>query len=103
MRRTIILAILLSGSQPALASSPDAWAQLKKQAERSCLTASGFRRPRISRAIIFDDTAGIVAMLVTGTYPQARLKGATGTNLCLYDRRTRKAVVEEAKGWSERP
>jgi hypothetical protein len=103
MRRTIILAILLSAPQPVLASSPDAWAQLNKQAERSCLVASGFRRPRVSRAIIFDDTVGVVAMLVTGTFTQARLKGAAGTNLCLYDRRTRKAVVEEAKGWSQRP
>jgi hypothetical protein len=102
MRRTIILAILLSASQPVLASSPDAWAALKQQAERSCIVASGLRRPRVSSAIIFDDTVGVVALLVTGTYPQARLKGATGTNLCLYDRRTRKAAVEEAKGWSER-
>jgi hypothetical protein len=103
MRRTIILAIFLSAPQPVLASSPDAWVQLKKQAERSCLAASGFRRSRVSRAIIFDDTVGVVAMLVTGTFTQARLKGATGTNLCLYDRRTRRAVVEEAKGWSQRP
>lgn len=42
-------------------------------------------------------------MLVTGTYTQARLKDATGTNLCLYNRRTRKAEVEEAKGWCHRP
>ena len=42
-------------------------------------------------------------MLVTGTYTQARLKGARGTSLCLYDRRTRKVAVEEAKGWSHRP
>lgn len=103
MRRTIILAIFLSASQPVLGSSPDAWAQLRKQAERSCIAASGLRRPRVSSAIIFDDTVGTVAMLVTGTYTQPRLKGATGTNLCLYDRRIRKAVVEEAKGWSERP
>jgi hypothetical protein len=103
MRRTIILAILLSASQPVLASSPDAWAALKKQAERSCIAASGFRRPRASSAIIFDDRVGIVAMLVTGTFTQARLRSATGTNLCLYNRRTRTAAVEEAKGWSERP
>jgi len=103
MRRTILLAILLSASQSVFASSPDAWAQLRKQAERSCLAASGFRGPRVSRAIIFNDTVGLVAMLVTGTYTQARLKGATGTSLCLYNRRTRKAEVEEAKGWSHRP
>jgi hypothetical protein len=30
------------------------------------------------------------------------MKGAKGTNLCLYNRRTGKAAVEEAKGWGER-
>jgi hypothetical protein len=99
----IILAILLSAPQPVLASSPGAWAELKKQAERSCIAASGLRRARVSSAIIFDDTMGALAMLVTGTYTQGRLKGATGTSLCLYDRRTRKVAVEEAKGWSHRP
>ena len=103
MHRLITLAILLSVSQPVLASSPDAWAQLRKQAERSCLAASGFRRPRVSRPIIFDDSVGVVAMLVAGDFKQTRLQGATGTNLCLYNRRTRRAAVEEAKGWSERP
>jgi hypothetical protein len=53
--------------------------------------------------VVFDDRTGFVALLVTGVYRQPRLNGATGTNLCLYDRRTRKVVVEEARGWREAP
>ena len=32
---------------------------------------------------------------MTGTYPQSHMKGATGTMLCLYNRRTKRAEVQE--------
>lgn len=38
----------------------------------------------------------IDARLVTGTYPQAHMKGAKGTMLCLYNRKTRRAETQEA-------
>jgi hypothetical protein len=86
---------------PASASTPAAWQQLQKQAERGCISASAFARPRVSNMIVFDDTTGVVALLVSGTFRQRHMKGATGTNLCLYNRQTKKAVVEEAKGWKD--
>jgi hypothetical protein len=52
--------------------------------------------------VIFDDVTRIVALLVSGTYSQRHMRGAKGTHLCLYNRITKKAVVEEAKGWAER-
>jgi hypothetical protein len=52
--------------------------------------------------IVFDDSTGVVAILVTGIFRQRLMDGASGTHLCLYNRRTKKAVVEEAKGWAER-
>jgi hypothetical protein len=52
--------------------------------------------------VVFDDATGVVALLVTGTYRQRHMKGASGTNLCLYNRKTKKAAVEEAKGWGDR-
>jgi hypothetical protein len=52
--------------------------------------------------IVFDDRTGVVALLVTGTHRSVQMKGATGTNLCLYNRNTRKAAVEEAQGWQSR-
>ncbi len=102
MHRLIILATASLLAAPASASTPAAWQQLQKQAERSCISASAFARPRVSNMIVFDDTTGVVALLVSGTFRQRHMKGATGTNLCLYNRKTKRAVVEEAKGWGER-
>jgi hypothetical protein len=102
MRRLTILAAASLLAAPASASPPEAWRLLQQQAERSCIAASTFARPRVSNMIVFDDAAGVVALLVTGTYQQRHMRGATGTNLCLYNRRTKTSAVEEAKGWSER-
>jgi hypothetical protein len=49
--------------------------------------------------IIFDDVTGVVALLVSGTFRQWRMRGASGTNLCLYNRKTGTVAVEEAAGW----
>ncbi len=103
MYRFIMLGALAILAGPATASTSASWRQLEKQAQRSCIQASGFRAPRVSKMVVFDDRTGLVALLVTGTYRQPHMKGASGTNLCLYDRRTKNAVVEEARGWSERP
>ena len=103
MRFYLILGSLALLAAPAAASTPAAWKALQQQAERSCVAASGFARPRVSSMIVFDDRTGVVALLVTGTYRQRHMKGASGTNLCLYNRKTRTAAVEEAKGWGERP
>ena len=102
MRRLTLLALLPILASPATGSSTAAWAQLQRQAERSCVERSGFIRPRVSNMIVFDDSTGVVAILVTGIFRQRSMSGASGTNLCLYNRRTKKAVVEEAKGWAER-
>jgi hypothetical protein len=102
MRRLAVLAAASLLAAPASASTPAAWRQLQQQAERGCIAASGLARPRVSNMIVFDDATGVVALLVSGTYRQRHMKGATGTNLCLYNRKTRKAAVEEAQGWGER-
>lgn len=102
MRVYLILVSLGLLASPAGASTPAAWAALQRQAERSCIAASAFGRPRVSSTIVFDDESGMVALLVTGVHRQPHMKGASGTNLCLYNRRTKKAAVQEAKGWGER-
>jgi hypothetical protein len=102
MRPTTLLAAASLIAAPASASTPAAWQRLQQQAERACISASAFGRPRVSNMIVFDDATGVVALLVTGMYRQPHMKGASGTNLCLYNRLTKKAAVEEAKGWGER-
>jgi hypothetical protein len=103
MRQLMIVLAAALVAAPAAASTPAAWKKLQQQAERSCIEASDLGRPRVSNMIVFDDKVGVVAILVTGMFRQPRLKGASGTNLCLYNRLTRKAAIEEAKGWGERP
>jgi hypothetical protein len=100
-RLTILVGVSLLAA-PASASTPAAWQKLEKQAQRGCIAASAFAQPKLSNMIIFDDATGVVALLVTGTYRQRHMKGAKGTSLCLYNRRTGKAAVEEATGWGER-
>jgi hypothetical protein len=102
MRYLLILSSALLCAAPAAASSPTAWGKLRQQAQRACVQASAFVLPRASDMIVFDDRTGIVAILVTGTHRAVQMKGATGTNLCLYNRNTRKSAVEEARGWQWR-
>ena len=100
MMRTLILTGMLAMlASPALASSPDAWAQLYRQAGQRCVAASRLKNAQASKPIVFSDASGQLAMLVTGTFPQRHMKGASGTSLCLYDRRSKTAQVEEAGNW----
>lgn len=98
---TIAALALAAGS--AAASTPAAWADLQRRVERSCIQASGLLQPRVSSMIVFDDRSGAVALLVTGRFPERQARGATGTKLCLYDRKTKRVVLEEAEGWGDRP
>ena len=93
-----LMGLLLTS--PASSSTPASWAASAKAGQAACRTAAGLLWPRVSATILFSDAIGRDAMLVSGTYPQPRMKRATGTMLCLYDRRRRTAEVSEAKGWS---
>ena len=103
MKGPIAIAALALAAGSAAASTPAAWGELQSRVERSCIAASGFLQPRVSSMIVFDDRSGAVALLVTGRFPQRQAKGASGTKLCLYDRKTRRVALEEARGWGERP
>ena len=93
-----VMALALAG--PAVASSPAAWAENNKAGRAACLKAAGLQRASASPVVGFSDVIGRDAMLVRGTYPQRHMKGAKGTMLCLYERRTKKAEAMEAKGWT---
>ncbi len=99
MRKFIVLGLLSFVTSPAGASSTDAWKQLAQQAKLRCIQASHFKGAKASEPVVFSDESGQLAVLVTGTFPQVSLKGAKGTNLCLYDRRSKTAQVEEANDW----
>ena len=82
-------------SSPALASSDAAWAALDKASAKACIAASGFKDAKVSAPTRFSDTVGYDARIVTGTYPQAHMKGAAGKMLCLYARKSKTAEVQE--------
>ena len=85
---------------PALASTPAAWEQGMAQATRACLKASNLKgAASIGAPILFSDSAGKTALLVTGRWRPAHMKNARATLLCLYDRRTRTAETQEAPRW----
>ncbi|MFL6609964.1 MAG: hypothetical protein ACJ8HF_17180, partial [Pseudomonas sp.] len=49
----------------------------------------------VGTAAQFDDRVGYTALLLQGQYPQKHMKGATGTELCLYRKKTQTAFVTE--------
>ena len=93
-------AIAIMAIGPASASSPAAWAQHDKDTQQACAAASELNNPVVHpKAVLFDDTVGMDARLVTGTWKPAHMKGAKAVMLCLYDRKTRRAVVQDADAW----
>ena len=79
----------------AFASSDEAWAALDKASAKACIAASGFLKAKVSAATHFSDELGYDARMVSGTYPQKHMKGATGHMLCLYARKTKQVEVQE--------
>ncbi|WHS61310.1 hypothetical protein [Pseudomonas sp. G2-4] len=80
----------------ANASSPDAWVAHDKAVLASCLKASGLKNAEpVGTVAQFDDRVGYTALLLQGQYPQKHMKDATGTELCLYRKKTKKAYVTE--------
>jgi hypothetical protein len=77
------------------ASSPDAWAKLDAQSAKACIAASGFKNAKVSASTHFSDDVGYDVRMVSGTYPQKHMKGATGKMLCLYSRKSKIVEVQE--------
>ena len=97
MTRIFVLSALLASvfAAPLLASTPAAYAALDRRTSAACSAASGLRGTRVGPVARFSDNFLMDARTVTGTYPQSHMKGAAGTMLCLYNRRTRRAEVQE--------
>ena len=97
MTRILVFSALLASvlAAPLQASTPGAWAALDRQTSTACSAASGLRSATVGPVVRFSDRFLMDARIVTGTYPQSHMKGATGTILCLYNRRTKRAEVQE--------
>lgn len=99
-----MLAVLVApmvAAAPTFAATPAAIERGMAQASRACIKASALRGAEIvGKPILFSDTEGKTALLVTGRWRPAHMKGARATMLCLYDRRTRVAETQEALRWN---
>jgi hypothetical protein len=92
----LILLCLTALAPQAHASSPDAWATYDKAVLTSCTKASGLKDANpVGNAAQFDDRVGYTALLLHGQYPQKHMKGAQGTELCLYNKKSKTAYVTE--------
>jgi hypothetical protein len=94
--------MLLSLPTASPASTAKAWAAGDEAARAACLKASGLIGATASRPVPFSDRTAQTVVLVTGRYPQRFMKGATGMMLCLYDRRAKRAEVQEPMDWMAR-
>ncbi|MEN5311370.1 hypothetical protein [Pseudomonas koreensis] len=87
---------LIALTSQAHASSPDAWAAYDKAVLASCTKASGLKDAKpVGTPAQFDDRVGYTAVLLQGQYPQKHMKGQQGSELCLYNKKSKTAFVTE--------
>ena len=90
-----VLCLAILATQ-AHASSPDTWATYDKTVLASCTKTSGLKNVKpVGTAAQFDDRVGYTALLLQGQYPQKHMKGQQGTELCLYNKKSKTAYVTE--------
>ncbi|MFJ4141401.1 hypothetical protein [Pseudomonas sp. NPDC089734] len=97
MKMLIALSIALSAIvTQAHAATPQAWKALDKAMLESCLKASQLKDSQaVGSSAQFDDRVGYSALLLQGRYPQKHMNNRKGTELCLYNRKSRQASVTE--------
>lgn len=97
MKASLLLLIGLSTlASQAMASSEQAWRDFDKRVIDSCVKASHLKDTKpVGTGAMFDDSVGYTALLLKGRYPQAHMKNKAGTELCLYQRQTKTAIVTE--------
>lgn len=93
--RSAYIPLLLLLPAAASASPASDYARLDQRSAAACTKAAGLKDSRVSSPVRFSDRVAIDARLVTGRWPQPHMKNANATMLCLYDRRTGKAEVQE--------
>ena len=97
----LLLAGLAAVAVQAEAATPQAWSALDKAMLDSCLKASQLKDSKpVGSNALFDDRVGYSALLLQGRYPQKHMNNRKGTELCLYNRKSRQASVTE---WDSLP
>ncbi|MCX7096790.1 MAG: hypothetical protein NTV43_02660 [Methylococcales bacterium] len=93
----LFISLVMASIQVAKAASDDAWKAHTKEVVAACIKASELNKAKAIGDIIgFSDNTGYDALLISGTYPQAHMKNAKATVLCLFNRRSKAVEVAEA-------
>lgn len=87
------LAAVTALSGVAHASSPDAWADLRKRSDKACIAKSQLKTARITGYV--DTFETVTVSIVEGAWPQKHMKGAKAKFACVFDKRTGKAEAQE--------
>ena len=99
--RFFLAAGLFAMAVPVDASTPAVMAQSLTDAKAACRKASDLKNAAtLGAPVLFSDAMGKTAVLVTGIWRPAHMKGARATMLCLYDRASRTAETQEARRWT---
>lgn len=80
-------------SSEADASSDAAWAELAAKMTKACLKASDLDAAKVTWSTLDFETK--TAALVTGKWKPKHMKGQKAAMLCLYDKKTGRAEVQE--------
>ncbi|MBB3348308.1 hypothetical protein [Sphingomonas sp. BK069] len=99
MKKVVLLSLLLLTPEAATASSTAAWARLGADVRQRCSAETRLRGATTSDPVVFSDLSGKVAMLVAGVLSRKGGRPVRVSYLCLYDRRTGRAEVQEAGDW----
>jgi hypothetical protein len=87
---------MLSVACAAVATTPAEWAAFDQEVAAACIAASGLRNARpAGKRVDFDDGVGYAALVIDGRYPQPHMKNRRARVLCLFDKRTRAAIVAD--------
>lgn len=99
MRQVLSLAGVAAAAMllatPVAAATPDAWMKVDKASEAACLTAANLTGATARPPVRYSDRLHIDARVVEGTWPQPHMKGAKARMLCLYNRKSKRAEVQE--------
>jgi hypothetical protein len=92
---TIAATAMLVSAHYAGASSDAAWNALFAKVNGTCIGQSGMDTPEATAPVVFDDATGKVAVLLRGSMGKGKSKVKNVNLICLYDKKTGKASIEE--------
>ena len=94
MRAILLTAALIAA--PAAAATHHARTHADTGAASACAAASELQGAKVSRDVMrFSDAAGVDARVVTGTYKPRHMRGREAQMLCLFNRKSHHAEVQE--------